>query len=403
LDGPARPDRDSPRIEVADILRDHAGRLNLSLDQARAVRALVACRTAALGGHLEVCDSCGYSRPAYNSCRNRHCPKCQVLKQELWAEAQEAQLLPAPYFHLVFTVPAFLHPLFRGAPRVCLGLLFEAVSETLLEVAHRKLKAHIGFFAVLHTWTQRLLFHPHLHCVVPGGGLSFEGSEWIGCGERFFLPVRILRTVFRGKLLSKLERALAEGEIPLQEGTGKLLLRKASRVTWVVYAKPPLVGPKQVVRYLSRYTHRIAISNSRLLAYDGKEVTFLWRDRADGNRKKSLRLSGVDFCHRFLRHVLPPRFVRIRHYGFLSNRSRHHLEQCRALLENGHVRQAALPATSEHWMTSFQRIFGQDPLLCPACRKGRLLLQLPLPDSNPHGPVSPPSRSPPCFSYAPIP
>jgi hypothetical protein len=395
LEGPARPDRNSPQIEVADILRDHAGRLHLSLDQARAVRALVACRTAALGGHLEVCDRCGYSRPAYNSCRNRHCPKCQILKQELWAEAQETRLLPAPYFHLVFTVPAFLHPLFRGAPRVCLGLLFEAVSETLLEVARRNLKAQIGFFAVLHTWNQRLLLHPHLHCVVPGGGLGTEDS-WISCGKRFFLPVRILRTVFRGKLLSKLEKALAEGEIPLQEGTGKLLLKKASRVKWVVYAKPPLVGPQQVVRYLSRYTHRIAISNSRLLAYDGNEVTFLWRDRAHGNRKKALRLSGADFSHRFLRHVLPTRFVRIRHYGFLSNRSRDDLEQCRVLLANDHV-QAALQAKSEDWITSFQRIFGEDPLLCPACRKGRLLIQLPFLLSSPPDPVSPPSRSPPCF------
>jgi hypothetical protein len=238
--------------------------------------------------------------------------------------------------------------------------------------------------------------------VVPGGGLSVKSSEWVGCGKRFFLPVRILRTVFRGKLLSKLERALVEGEIPLQEGTGKLLLRKASRVTWVVYAKPPLVGPHQVVRYVSRYTHRIAISNSRLLTYDGKDVTFLWRDRAHGNRKKTLRLPAADFCHRFLRHVLPSRFVRIRHYGFLSNRSRDDLKQCRALLVNGQVIQAALQTESENWIASFQRIFGQDPLLCPACRKGRLLLQMPLASNQPD-PLSPPSRSPPCFSKPTLP
>ncbi len=397
MDGPARPDREESRVEVADILGDHAGGLSLSVDQARAVRALVACRTAALGGHLEVCDQCGYSRPVYNSCRNRHCPKCQVLKQELWAEAQESRLVPAPYFHLVFTIPPQLHPLFRKAARICLDLLFEAVSETLLEVARRRLKAKIGFFAVLHTWTQKLLYHPHLHCVVPGGGLSVDGSRWIVSGERFFLPVRVLRTVFRGKLLSKLERALLEARIPLPEGTGRLLLTQASRITWVVYAKPPLAGAGQVVRYLSRYTHRIAISNSRLLAYNGHEVTFRWQDRAHGNQRKKLRLFGSDFAQRFLSHVLPRGFVRIRHYGLLGNRNRKKdLEQCRALLRQG---QTASPSVKdelpEDWVASFERIFGTDPLRCPACEKGRLRPSLILRPSGQGQPDPAPPRSPP--------
>jgi hypothetical protein len=380
--GPARPDRNRPRIEVADILRDHAGSLSLTVDQAHAVRALVACRTAALGGHLEVCDECGYSRPAYNSCRNRHCPKCQILKQEIWAEAQEAKLLPVPYFHVVFTIPAELHPLFRKAPRTCLDLLFAAASETLLEVSRRRLGARIGFFAVLHTWTQKLLFHPHLHCLVPGGGLAIDRSSWIPCRKRFFLPVRVLRMVFRAKLLSKLEQALVEGEIPLPERTSRGFLREASRVTWVIYAKPPLAGPEQVVRYISRYTHRIAIANSRILAYDGQDVIFLWRDRADGNRRKTLRLHGAEFARRFLGHVLPRSFVRIRHYGLLSNRTREaDLERCLLLLGRGQTL-APMALPEENWVATYQRIFGEDPLLCPACRKGRLIRRLALVSPN---------------------
>jgi hypothetical protein len=273
-----------------------------------------------------------------------------------------------------------------------LDLLFEALSETLLEVARRKLKARIGFFAVLHTWTQKLLLHPHLHCVVPGGGLSLTSSRWVGSGRRFFLPVRILRTVFRGKLLSKLEKALAEGTIPIPAGTGRLLLEKASRVTWVVYAKAPLAGPKHVVRYVSRYTKRIAISNSRLVAYDGKTVTFFWRDRAHKNRRKTLSLPGLDFARRFLQHVLPRRFVRIRHYGLLSNRGTKNLEECRSLLQAGHVVSSSSQRDkSEDWVQSFERIFGRDPLLCPACGEGRLVPLALLPfQAQPLPPRSPP-------------
>ena len=380
MGGPAQPGRDVPRIEVADILRDHAGSLPLSAEQARVVRALAACRTAQLGGHLERCDHCGYSRPAYNSCRNRHCPKCQVLEQELWAEAQAKSLLPAPYFHVVFTVPAALHQLFRRDSRTCLGLLFEAVAQTLAETAGRRLGARLGFTAVLHTWNQKLLYHPHLHCIVSGGGLSADATRWVGCRDGFLLPVRILRIVFRGKFLSKLERALEEGRLDFAPLRGRELLREAARQTWVVYAKRPLAGPEQVVRYVSRYTHRIAISNSRLRAYDGSEVTFLWRDRADNNARRDLTLSGREFARRFLLHVLPRGFVRIRHYGLLSNRTRHSdLEQCQRLLGalNSPGRDTTFPGTDD-WVDRYRRIFQADPLLCPVCREGRLTIHLPL-------------------------
>lgn len=355
------------RPEVADILRDHAHGLTLTRQQDRAVRDIVACRRARLGGHLEVCTSCGFSREAYNSCRNRHCPKCQILKQELWAEAQEAILLPVLYFQIVFTIPGELHPLFRSAAELCLNLLFQAVSETLTEVARTKLKAEIGFTAVLHTWTQILRFHPHIHCVVPAGGLALDLSRWVSTSKKFFLPIDSLREVFRGKLLHKIEQALRAKQIPADLAKGLALLKRASMKTWKVYAKPPLDGPHHVVRYLSRYVHRIAISNSRILAYDGSEVIFRYKNRADRNQVKTLGLSGEKFSRRFLAHVLPDRFVRIRHYGLLAARRRKDLARCRELL-------GAPPAPrkpkDKNWVAAFERIFGRNPLLCPVCNKG---------------------------------
>lgn len=364
------------RPEIADVLKDHAHGLCLTSQQARAVRDIVACRTERLGGHLEVCPSCGYSRDAYNSCRNRHCPKCQILKQELWAEAQEALLLPVPYFQIVFTIPRELHPLFRRALEVCLSLLFEAVAETLTEVARTNIKAAIGFTAVLHTWTQQLLFHPHIHCVVPAGGLALGLSKWVSTSSSFFLPIDALREVFRGKLLQKIELALRAGEIPGDLAQGLDLLKRASMKTWNIKLKTPLPGPRHVVRYLSRYVHRIAISNSRILDYDGNDVTFRYKDRSDGNKVKSKTLSGVDFARRFLQHVLPPRFVRIRHYGFLAARRRNDLALCRKLLR---AAPAPEPKKDETWVAAFTRLFRQNPLLCPACKVGVLEVREVLP------------------------
>jgi len=356
------------RHEVADVLRDHAHRLRLTGPQARAVRDIVACRTERLGGHLEVCPECGFSRGSYNSCRNRHCPKCQILRQELWAEAQEALLLPVLYFQIVFTIPGELHAFFRRAPEVCLTLLFEAVSETLTDVARMKLKATIGFTLVLHTWNQRLGFHPHLHCIVPAGGLSLDG-RWIATSRRFFLPVKSLRKVFRAKLLSKIERALRTGEIKGDLTKSLALLRRTPKV-WNVYAKRPLAGPRHVVRYLSRYVHRIAIANTRITAYDGESVTFRYKDREAGNVTKHRTVSGPDFARLFLQHVLPPRFVRIRHYGFLAARSRKQLDRCRELLGAPPL---TPPAKDQSWLVTFERLFGSNPLLCPACSTGILV------------------------------
>ncbi len=366
---PALVPKEPRRHEIADILRDHAHGLRLTGPQARAVRDIIACRTQRLGGHLEVCNVCGFSRNSYNSCRNRHCPKCQILKQALWAEAQEALLLPTLYFQIVFTIPAQLHAFFRRAPEVSLNLLFEAVSETLTQVARTKLKATVGFTAVLHTWNQQLGFHPHLHCVVPAGGLAFDGSRWIPTSRRFFLPVKSLRKLFRGKLLAKIERALRSGEIRGHLAKDLAVLRRTPK-TWNVYAKPPLAGPSHVVRYLSRYVHRIAIANSRITDYNGKIVTFRYKDRADKNATQHRTVTGPDFARLFLQHVLPPRFVRIRHYGFLAARKRDDLDRCRELLG---APPTVLQKKDRSWSESFERLVGSNPLLCPACKTGVLV------------------------------
>jgi len=361
-------------LGVGEILRDHAGSLLLGRQQARVAQRLVACRTGALGGHVEECDECGYTRLAYHSCRDRHCPRCGSLDQALWAEAQERSLLPVPYFHVVFTVPASLHPLFRRAPAIAFDQLFAAAAETLLEVAQRRLGARIGFTATLHTWTQKLLFHPHLHCLVPAGGLSEDGSRWVVCEAGFFLPYPVLSKVFRGKLLSKLAAAHDEGAFAIARPFGRHLLESAARQRWVVYAKAPLAGPQQVLRYVSRYTRKIALSNSRILEYDGQKVGFLWRDRVHGNRPKRLHLSGSEFARRFLLHVLPRRFVRIRHFGLLSNRVREaNLVRCRTLLFGGATTPPGPPCPdNEGRAAACLRLFGKDPARCPACKQGSM-------------------------------
>jgi hypothetical protein len=287
----------------------------------------------------------------------------------LWAEAQEGTLLPVPYFHTVFTVPVSLHPLFRRASAFALNALFEAVAETLLEVAARTLGATIAFTAALHTWNQRLLYHPHVHCLATGGGLSKREDKWVACRDRFFLPYTILGKVFRAKLLSKLATGLDEDIFNLDHGFGRHLLEDAARCRWVVYAKPPLAGPKQVVRYVSRYTRRIALSNSRIVHYDGKQVLFRWRDRAHNNQLRVLTLPGPEFARRFVLHVLPARFVRIRHFGLLANRVRAKaLAFCRTLLQTREVTPASQPiprVTSR--ADACLRLFGKDPARCPAC------------------------------------
>lgn len=369
----------SPRPDLAAILSRYAPppeRLNPS--RARVLRAITSCRTAALGGHLQVCSHCGRETRMYNSCRDRHCPRCQNLAQARWVEAQTRHLLPVPYFHLVFTVPDSLQPLFLRDPRQTYKLLFDAVAETLGDVCRRRLGATPGFIAVLHTWTQKLLFHPHIHCIVTGGGLSGDGQRWITSKPRFLLSVRVLSTVFRAKLLERLEGALEDGSLHTTRSCGLRLLRQANR-KWVVYSKPPMAGPQQVLRYLGRYTHRIAIGNERLLSVENGDVTFRWKDRARKNRPSSITISGERFARRFLLHALPKRFVRVRHYGLLANAVRSdRLATARLRLD---VPAPAEPSArpTESWKDLYLRLTGNDPTRCHSCRRGTLIVIAQLP------------------------
>jgi len=339
-----------PPLEVADIVRTYGTAFVerhhrwLSGLHLRVLRAIVACRTAALGGHIEQCDSCGQRAISYNSCLNRHCPKCQAAARQRWLQKRSAELLPVPYYHVVFTLPHVLAPLALQNKAVVYGLLFRAAAQTLLQIAAdpKHLGANIGFLAVLHTWGQTLLAHPHLHCVVPGGGLSPDHRSWIPCGSKFFLPVKVLSVVFRGKFLGALERAFKKHKLtlagqlaPLRSPTAfAALLRTAAQRNWVVYAKPPFAGPEQVLTYLSRYTHRVAIANSRLLAMAEGKVTFRWRDYTHSNQSRTMTLEADEFLRRFLLHVLPIRFVRIRYFGLLANRHRTQLlYRCRSHLQ----------------------------------------------------------------------
>ena len=373
-DLPAR--RSSPDLELADIVRAHASDVNgLTSRQSQALTAIASCRTAALGGHISSCDSCGFTQTVYNSCRDRHCPKCQGAAQQAWVDKHLQDVLPVPYFHIVFTIADALHPLFLAGQAVAYNLLFAAAARTLEEVAAnpRRLGARIGFVAVLHTWTQTLLYHPHIHVLVPGGGLSPDGASWRESRSGYFLPVRVLSEVFRGKLLAELERAVQTRAIRFDEADARRALKRAARSKWNVYAKPPFGGPEAVIKYLGRYTHRIAISNSRLLDFSNDHVTFAYRDRAAGNERKTLTLPTREFLRRFLLHVLPRGFQRLRHYGFLANPVRRSaLALCRAHL-NAKPPKAA-PANREP---------KSDPRpTCPRCHKGHLELRETVPASR---------------------
>lgn len=387
-EGPPRAERP----ELAEILKEHAWKLpRLSHDQARVVSALIVCRTAILGGHLQRCDHCGRENPLYNSCQNRHCPKCQSLDQALWVEAQVRDLLLVPYYHNVFTLPHCLNPFFLRNPTVAHRLLFDAAARTVIDVCRSNLGATPGIIAMLHTWNQLLEHHPHIHLIATGGGLSLDSERWISSKPNFFLPVRRLSEVFRGKLLEALESAFAKGP---SEDVARRWLRQAAAQDFVVYSKPPMTGPEQVLRYLGRYTHRIAISNERLLEHRDGQVTFSYKDRKDGGNKKSKTLPGAEFTSRFLLHVVPRRFVRVRHYGLLANGiKRRCLARARSLLgmpappEPTH-------AKHESWQDVYRRIVGKDPLLCPACRVGRLVFVEAIPPSPIPPRTAPASRSP---------
>ena len=378
------------RLEVADVFRMYEGDFFarwghvLGAHQRKAFRAIRDCRTAALGGHVEYveqCDTCGHRVISYNSCRDRHCPKCQAMARAKWLAAREAELLPVAYFHVVFTLPQKIGLLALQNGSEIYRVLFRAVSETLLTIAAdpKHLGAAIGFLAVLHTWGQNLHLHPHLHCVVPGGGISPDGASWIGCSESFFLPVRVLSRFFRNKFLTYLGKSFREGKLQFHGEISNLaesaafeaLCHEANRIEWVVYAKPPFGGPEQVLKYLARYTHRVAISNSRILSIDGGRVTFKWKDYAGGNKTGTMTLDAVEFIRRFLLHIVPAGFVRIRQFGFLANRARgKKLELCRALLGAPLVPANPTVAIADRNGKGEER----DRKPCPVCKIGHMIL-----------------------------
>jgi len=327
-----------PPLEVADLVRVagqafiERSRKWISWKHVKVLLAIQRCRTAVLGGHLDECTRCGHRAISYNSCRNRHCPKCQAGARDRWLEKRRRELLPTPYVHVVFTLPRPLASLALQNKKIVYDLLFRTSAETLLEMARdpRHLGAEIGFFSVLHTWNQKLQLHPHVHCVIPSGGLSPNRLHWIKTHYAFFLPVQVLGRVFRGKFVAALKRAFQDGQLhfhgdlkPLaQPKTFFAWLRPLFRKDWVVYAKRPFGGPEYVLRYLGRYTHRVAISNHRLVTFADQKVTFHWRDSAHKNEQRRMTLSLDEFLRRFLLHLLPDGFVRIRHFGFLANRQR---------------------------------------------------------------------------------
>jgi hypothetical protein len=372
-----------PPLEVADIFRQYGYdfRLthSLSPEQRRVMRAIERCRTAALGGHVEQCDACGHQRIAYNSCRNRHCPKCQSLAKARWLQARLDDLLPVEYFHVVFTLPEQLAAVALQNKRVVYNLLFSAASETLRTIAAdpRHLGADIGFLAVLHTWDQTLRHHPHLHCVVPGGGLSVDGEGWRSCRSGFFLPVNVLARLFRRLFLEGLEHAYEKSRLSFHGACAllakptafKRLLNSVRAREWWVYAKPPFGGPAQVLAYLGRYTHRVAISNQRLLSLKQGKVTFSWRDNRQGQLPSTMTLSADEFIRRFLLHVLPRGFQRIRQFGLLANRRRNELARCRQLLG---AAEQTVKSLSQDYKSLYQTVTGTSLLQCPACRAGTM-------------------------------
>jgi Putative transposase/Transposase zinc-binding domain len=334
-----------------------------------------------LGGHVEACDGCGHQRIAYNSCRNRHCPRCQAAARAEWLDQRAAELLPVEYFHVVFTLPSELGPVALQNQRLVYGTLLQASAQSLLQLARdpQHLGANIGFLSVLHTWGQNLHLHPHVHCVVPGGGISLDGERWVSCRPGFFLPVRPLSRLFRGKFLAMLQRAGDQGHLGFHgqqqhmadPRAFRALLESCWQKEWVVYAKPPFGGPFQVLKYLARYTHRVAISNARLVKIQDDQVFLRWKDYAQGNQQKVMALEAVEFIRRFLLHVVPSGFVRIRHYGLQANRVRAgNLARCRILLGQGQASGASGAAPEQAPQKSNQI---EARTRCPVCGQGHMV------------------------------
>jgi hypothetical protein len=376
-----------PAYELAGIFRQHGAAYReahrLSRQQLRVMRAIEVCRTATLGSHVEECSQCRHIRISYNSCRNRHCPKCQNRERAKWLESRQADLLPVEYFLVVFTLPEQAARIAFYNQEVVYGILFHAASETLLTIAGdpKHLGAGIGFFSILHTWGQNLLYHPHLHCVVPGGGLSPDQQSWVSCRPGFFLPVRVLSRLFRRLFLAALDKAFRDGKLRFyadleslsEAATFTRYLAPLEEREWVVYAKPPFGGPQQALEYLGRYTHRVALSNERILAVHNGEVTFQWKDYRHKGRHKSrvMTLAADEFIRRFLLHALPAGFQRIRHFGLLANRYREQrLSLCRHLLTQPLAKLLPPPTRCRQLSQTLAR---RPPLPCPKCGTGIMI------------------------------
>jgi predicted Zn-ribbon and HTH transcriptional regulator len=367
------------RFDIAEVVRRHRSALEacgeLSVAQKRVLSAIERCRTAALGGHVDTCRSCGHEHPAYNSCRNRHCPKCQALAQEQWISARSERILPVPHFHVVFTLPSELRGLGHYRPKALFDALFSAASATLMELGRSRLGAELGVTMVLHTWTRDLRFHPHVHCIVTAGGLGLDGERWVKSSQKYLFPVKVMGALMRGKVMAALSRLHAQGVFEGYEdfttpgGFGRLM-RKLAKTDWVVYAKKPFRRADHVLRYLGRYTHRVAIANSRLVDVDEEHVTFRTKEG------KTVTLTAVEFLRRFVQHVLPAGFVKIRHYGLLAGANvEGKLAVARRLLE---ARKAPLPeaepmsASGERvdlsdWAGALLALTGRDVSRCPKC------------------------------------
>ena len=377
-------------LELADIFRqigptyrqDHADAL--SNGQRRVMRAIESCRTAALGGHVEQCDGCGYQRISFNSCRDRHCPKCQSLVRAQWLQDRKAEILPVEYFHVVFTIPQELAAIAYQNKAVVYDILFRATAETLRTIAadSRHLGAQIGFIAILHTWGQNLMHHPHLHCVVPGGGVSLDGQRWIACRPGFFLPVRVLSRLFRRLFLELLRQAFERQDLHFFNALAALedpdafarYLAPVAQAEWVVYAKPPFGGPEHVLEYLGRYTHRVAIANSRLVEFTDGHVAFKWKDYRHESRNKVMTLDAQEFIRRFLLHVLPSGFQRIRHYGLLANcHCEAKLKCCRELLLVPAPEISAALDEPADYRDRYERLTGMSLRDCPHCGHGQMV------------------------------
>jgi Putative transposase/Transposase zinc-binding domain len=375
---------DRPKLEVADICRRYGEAYrekhgeSMSTAQRRVMTAIEVCRTAALGGQIEQCDACGQQRICYRSCRNRHCPKCQSLARAEWIEHRHAELLNCEYFHVVFTVPNQIAAIAYQNKQLVYNILFQATAETLRTIADdpKHLGAEIGFFAVLHSWGSSLLHHPHLHCVVPGGGLSPDGTRWIPCKPGFFLHVRVLSLLFRHLFLEHLQNAFDSGNLRFFTALESLRDRRAftrylepvSKAKWVVYAKRPFAGPEQVLNYVGRYTHRVAISNNRLLDIGAGQVRFRYKDYRNQIQQKTMTLSAEEFIRRFLLHVLPHGFHRIRYYGFLGNRYR------QELLGMALPEVLPEPFAADDYRDRHEELTGSSLRLCPVCHRGHMVM-----------------------------